>query len=116
MTEPCLKNKRKFFINPIIDWSDQDVWDYIHQNNIPYCSLYDEGYKRIGCIMCPMSGPQGMQRDIKRFPKFAKAYLRTFEKLVKLRPTWEFKTGKEIFDWWITCRAKDNETWLPFDN
>ena len=54
--EECFKDKHKVYINPIIDWSDQDVWEYIKTNNLKYCHLYDEGFKRLGCIGCPMIG------------------------------------------------------------
>lgn len=40
---------------PIIDWSTEDVWNYIKTNNLRYCSLYDEGFDRIGCVLCPMA-------------------------------------------------------------
>lgn len=39
-------------INPIIDWSWQQVWDYIKENNIPYNKLLDKGYTSIGCEPC----------------------------------------------------------------
>ena len=39
-------------INPIIDWTWQDVWNYIKENNIPYNKLLDEGYASIGCAPC----------------------------------------------------------------
>ena len=42
--------KSKKILNPIIDWTDDEVWEYIKSNNIPYCKLYDEGFKRIGCL------------------------------------------------------------------
>lgn len=45
--EACMQ-KGKRLVNPIIDWSDEDVWEYIRSRNINYCSLYDQGYKRLG--------------------------------------------------------------------
>lgn len=51
--EMCYRT-RKTLINPIVDWDDDEVWEFIHKYNIPYCKLYDEGYKRLGCIGCPM--------------------------------------------------------------
>lgn len=53
MVERCYV-QNKTMINPIIDWTDEDIWEFIHSCGIAYCSLYDEGYKRLGCIGCPM--------------------------------------------------------------
>lgn len=39
-------------INPLIDWSEQQVWDYIRKNNIPYNDLHDKGFPSIGCQPC----------------------------------------------------------------
>ena len=39
-------------INPIIDWSWEQTWDYIKTNNIPYNKLHDKGYPSIGCEPC----------------------------------------------------------------
>jgi phosphoadenosine phosphosulfate reductase len=39
-------------IQPLADWSEQDVWRYIVANDIPYNPLHDAGYRSIGCIPC----------------------------------------------------------------
>lgn len=64
-------NKGGWVVNPILDWTTTDVWDYIYQEKMPYCTLYDEGFKRIGCIGCPMT-----RSDIgfKRWPHFKKLW------------------------------------------
>jgi phosphoadenosine phosphosulfate reductase len=38
--------------NPLADWSEQDVWNYIHANKVPYNPLHDKGYPSIGCEPC----------------------------------------------------------------
>jgi phosphoadenosine phosphosulfate reductase len=38
--------------NPLADWSEANVWDYIHANNVPYNPLHDQGYPSIGCQPC----------------------------------------------------------------
>ena len=50
--------KSKMTVNPIVDWSDDDVWDYTHSEHLPVNPLYCEGHKRVGCIGCPMAGGQ----------------------------------------------------------
>ena len=39
-------------INPLIDWTEKEVWNYIHKHEVPYNSLHDEGYASIGCLPC----------------------------------------------------------------
>lgn len=110
--ETCFKNKMKHYLNPIIDWETEDVWEFIKQTSLPYCTLYDEGYKRIGCIMCPEQGEKGMLKDAKRYPKVKKMYLRAFDKMIQhrkdsnLETKWE--TPEEVMDWWIKKQKYKN--------
>jgi phosphoadenosine phosphosulfate reductase len=39
-------------VNPLADWSDEQVWDYVRSNDVPYNELYDKGYTSIGCAPC----------------------------------------------------------------
>lgn len=39
-------------INPLLHFMEKDIWGYIRANNVPYCELYDKGYKAIRCIPC----------------------------------------------------------------
>ena len=39
-------------INPLIDWSEEDVWKYARENNVPYNILHDKGFPSIGCQPC----------------------------------------------------------------
>ena len=38
--------------NPLADWSEEDVWNYIRENGVPYNALHDQGYPSIGCEPC----------------------------------------------------------------
>ena len=102
MIENC-QVQGKHVINPIINWTDADVWEFIRANNLPYCRLYDEGFKRLGCIGCPQKGKKGMLRDFVRWPKYKDAYLRTFERMLKSRNCDNdgWKTAEEVFNWWV---------------
>jgi phosphoadenosine phosphosulfate reductase len=39
-------------LNPVVDWTDQEVWAHINENDVPYNPLHDEGYPSIGCMPC----------------------------------------------------------------
>jgi thioredoxin-dependent adenylylsulfate APS reductase len=44
---------------PLADWTDEEVWDYIRANDVPYNELYDKGFKSIGCAPCTRPVPDG---------------------------------------------------------
>ena len=83
--ENCYRT-RKVMVNPIVDWTDEEVWEYIHARNLPYCELYDQGYTRIGCIGCPLAGAEKMRRDFERYPKYRDNYIRAFDRMIKAHP------------------------------
>lgn len=97
--------KGKKIINPIIDWTDEDVWNFIKEYNIPYCKLYDEGFDRLGCIACPLSGGKQMIRDFQRWPKYYDRYLKTFDKMLKNMDAkgkeHKWQTPQDVMDWWV---------------
>ena len=100
-------SKKTWYLNPIIDWSTDDVWAYIRAKQIPYCCLYDEGQDRIGCIMCPMQSPTAMKQDAERYPKYYKAYLRAFDQMLKSgKPgrKYSWRSAEEVMDLWINTR------------
>lgn len=46
-------------VNPLINWSEEDVWDYIKANSVPYNKLHDKGYPSIGCAPCTRAVKDG---------------------------------------------------------
>lgn len=103
MNELCMQQK-KMVVNPIIDWTHRDVWEYISSEKIETCELYQCGYDRVGCIGCPMAGKK-REREFEDFPQYKKLYIHAFERMLKERErrgkenTW--KTGEDVFVWWI---------------
>lgn len=48
-------SKKHIIFKPIFGWKEYDVWQFINDNRLAYPSLYDEGFGRIGCVICPMN-------------------------------------------------------------
>ena len=115
LVETCKKPGGKQYIHPIIDWSTAEVWEYIRTYHVPYCKLYDEGFKRLGCIMCPYKNSAAMRRDAKRWPQYAKAYEKALQRMVDKRradgypvnPAWE--TGADVMRWWLGQGKRSEE-------
>ena len=111
MVEQCFRDKHKTFVNPIIDWTEQDVWNYLNGREISHCVLYDLGWKRIGCIGCPMGNEKQMKYHFERYPKYKQNYIRAFENMLKTRKekglTCDWETGEDVMEWWIHGTYKD---------
>ena len=98
--EGCYQ-KNKVVLNPIIDWEDEDVWEFIKMRNLPYCELYDQGYTRLGCIGCPM-GTRWREKTLNAYPKYRDAYLRAFSRMLKTAKGNKFgDTPESVMRWWL---------------
>ena len=101
--EHCIP-KNKYICNPIIDWSDDMVWEFIDKENLPYCRLYDEGWRRLGCLFCHMATQDEKRRMAEEYPKMKKIFVKYLDKIIVLRKakglkcTW--KDGDDMFNQW----------------
>lgn len=102
--ETCtLKAKR--ICNPIIDWSDEDIWNYMQDQKIKRNPLYDMGFDRVGCIGCPMGRTRIRLREFYYWPKYKEHYLKAFGRMMeenkrkKLQTSW--RDAEEVYHWWI---------------
>lgn len=105
--ETCqLKGKR--VVNPIVDWQAADIWDYVGAEKIPMNPLYCEGFRRVGCVGCPMA-PKSRAMAFARYPRIKAAYIRAFDRMLtaraakgKMQGTWKMgTTGVDVFHWWM---------------
>ena len=73
----CISGKDKILLNPIIEWSEDDVWEFLNKVvEVPHCELYDEGYTRIGCIGCPMATTKNQIKQFQRWPHVKEKWIR----------------------------------------
>ena len=101
--ESCeLKGKR--ICNPIVDWTDRDVWDYIRSERLPMNPLYDMGFFRVGCIGCPVAGKRRWM-EFSIFPTYKQAYIRAFGRMLDVIHaegiSTKWKTAGDVFSWWM---------------
>ena len=117
------RKHKTILVNPIYYWSDADVWEYICENNIKYNELYDMGYQRVGCILCPFARKSEKLRDIATFPKCKERYIRAFNKMLQARKEagkndpYDFWTdGEGVFRWWIEDTTVPGQIEFNFSN
>ena len=93
-------------INPIVDWTDEDVWDFLHHYGCKSNPLYECGMKRIGCIGCPMAG-KSRYSEFARYPKYKLNYIRAFDRMLKARKERGLESpemwfdANAVFKWWM---------------
>lgn len=102
-------------VNPIVDWTDDDVWEFLYHYRVEVNPLYEVkavgcafcpcGKTRVGCIVCSMQGYKGMIADLIKYPKYRDNYLRAFDRMLIERrkaglPT-EWKNAREVMMWWV---------------
>ena len=102
----CIHGKESLLISPIIYWTEQDVWEFLNDVvRVPHCSLYDEGWHRIGCIGCPMSSHKQKMLENERYPHVKRNWIKAIK---AIRNGGVFKRE---YIWWNI--RKD---WMPLRN
>ena len=101
-------------LHVIHDWTEKEIWQYIRENKLPYCGLYDKGYTRIGCVLCPCSNPKNVANDLKEFPEIAEKYrqacCRAYEKRISEGKSYKkWKSGEEMFNDWIAILLRTSQ-------
>jgi len=101
MVEHCYRTTSTM-VNPIVDWTDDDVWQFLRYYGCRSNPLYECGEKRVGCIGCPMQGFKGMKKDFAKYPKYRDNYIRAFGKmLLTMDNITNWNTGLDVYKWWI---------------
>lgn len=101
LVEHCFRTTATM-VNPILNWSDDDVWEFLRFYGCESNPLYQCGFKRIGCIGCPLAGKH-RYAEFARYPQYKKMYIRAFDRMIvamdKQRLSW--RTGTDVFKWWM---------------
>lgn len=102
-TVHCVGSKDKVVIAPLFYWEESDIWEYIHINNMQTCSLYAEGFRRVGCIMCPLASAAVKKLHLQRYPLFKdRYYLPLIRELMARGKYRSFSSAEEVFNWWMS--------------
>lgn len=92
-------------VNPIIDWTDADVWEFIERNNVPINPLYARGFKRVGCMLCPYSSVKTRKEILVEFPMLRKRMIDLAQAIIDERERGGLpslnETAEEYFERWL---------------
>lgn len=120
--EQCYRT-HKTLVNPIIDFTEEDVWEFIRLYNLPYCSLYDEGFKRLGCVGCPLSSYESQRRELERWPQYKRMYTKAFYEMLnarfecgKVNHNKLWTNGENVMRWWLGYDTKNLPDQMHIDD
>ena len=107
--------------NPIIDWTDADVWCCVKEQGIKMNPLYGMGFHRVGCVGSPSGGKKSHAFSLAMYPKYRETYLRTFGRMIEAHiqktgtgyDRWD--TPQKVMEWW-TMQAPDAKSSDPGPN
>lgn len=107
LVEHCYRTTSTM-LNPIIEWSDTDVWDFLKAHGCKSNPLYECGLKRVGCIGCPMAG-KNVYAEFERWPKYRALYVMAFDRMLEARRRagkinrldTQWFNGESVMRWWL---------------
>ena len=94
-------------VNPIVDWTTEDVWLFLKHYGCESNPLYQCGFKRIGCIGCPLGGVKSMNREFALYPKYKELYTKAFDRMLLAREAAGLTNhamwtdGEGVMRWWL---------------
>jgi len=98
-------SKKQIIYKPIFNWLEWEIWDHIDTNNLLVCSLYSEGFSRLGCVVCPFVDGKKLKMHKDRWPKIYAAFEKAMKKLwdkgkPNKEPWRELSFGEFLNNWY----------------
>lgn len=103
--EDCKRHPSRRLFNPMLHWTTAGIWEFIRSEEPRYCSLYDEGFKRLGCVICPFE--RHVQRSMERWPRIWAATKRSMERWFArgTEGAKAFRNFEHVWAWWTSRDA-----------
>lgn len=109
--------KAKSVCNPIVDWTERELWEYIRAEKIETNVLYQCGFSRVGCIGCPMADKK-RYFEFRVFPKYKQMYISAFRRMLDALKAYrgeeniKWKSAEDVFSWWMEENNMDGQMTL----
>lgn len=115
--EQKMRKNRKVIIRPILEWTEDEIWNYIEDNHLPVNPCYEYN-GRVGCMFCPYASTKRLHYVASKYPRYYRNLLRTIQVLIDRGYMREFGTftAEQVFEWWASKqKAKMYFTQLKLD-
>lgn len=102
-SEEKMNKTRKAILMPILEWREDEVWQYIDDNNLPVNPCY-ESEGRVGCMFCPFKSKKALTNAAERYPRYHRLLMRSIQRIIDKGYMREFSpvTADDVWQWWIS--------------
>lgn len=107
------KRLNVFLYYPVFEWSSADIWEYIKLRELKYPALYDEGFSRLGCVVCPFVSGKNFERNKQRWPghyRLLEKYLNLYWSEDQKREEPKLRISHDIYMAWPDWRGAFKKT------
>lgn len=95
----CIKGQDKLMIYPILQWTEDDVWQFIADENLLVNPLYSV-VGRVGCMFCPFASREQLEKYEELYPKAYRRLLLAIKRNLAIREDSYFSCADEMYGWW----------------
>ena len=99
--EHKMRKNRKVRFNPILEWREDEIWQYIEDNDIPINPCY-EVRGRVGCLFCPYATKKELVINSNRYPLYFKNFMRTIQKCIDNGRFENLEGREDVWQWWLS--------------
>ena len=98
----CIKGKDSVMVYPLLNWTEQDVWDYIQHQQLPINPCYEVSH-RVGCMFCPFTKRAELEYYETKYPKFKERVIdaiRQYHQKRDVSGTYKYQSAEEYYEQW----------------
>lgn len=95
----CIKGRDRVMVYPLLEWTAEDIWNYIKALELPINPLY-EACGRVGCMFCPFSSDAQLDYYERRYPHFKESIIAALGRNLAKRGQSPFSNAAQLYRWW----------------
>lgn len=99
----CVGGKDKVSLHPILNWSENDVWNFIKKRGLVINPCYAD-VERVGCMFCPFSRRKQLQFYREQYPRYYERLLRHIQRYIDTHDC-SFSSAEDLYKWWESKKS-----------
>lgn len=100
----CIKGKDKLVIHPLLHWTKEEVWEFIHAKGLKVNPCYKNS-GRVGCMFCPYASRKQINQYEQMWPKYKENLIRALHRFWEKTDEHFFNTPEEYYEWWKSKKS-----------